>query len=147
MNSILGASQNKQRAFYRLATAVLLIALIGLTIAGRMLGAPLHLPLGLVLFGLIVLAIWGVGTLDEMAKQAHYVSWYWGGSVGLLLIGAFFFASNLSLIPSGAVEAVMTQLFGKADAETAFVAGLAACPLVLTIGYGVWWIGYWLRHR
>jgi hypothetical protein len=81
-----------------------------------------------------------------MAKQAHYVAWYWGGMGALVVIGLVIAASSFtSLLPS--LSALLQGAFGRADAETGFLLGLAAGPVLLTLGYFVWWTVFWLRRR
>lgn len=82
-----------------------------------------------------------------MAKQAHYIAWYWGGMVALcaivVIVAALTFSSS-AFLP---VEALLEDMFGRADAESGFLLGVAAGPFLLTIGYSAWWGVYWLRRR
>jgi hypothetical protein len=139
-------SQNKQRAIYRYAMFGLLGGLVALALASRMLGLQVHVPTTILLVASFALGIWGFTTLDEVAKQAHYVAWFWGGMVALIVVAVIIAASSVMplLVP---LSAFLEKAFGRADAETGFLLGLAAGPVLLTLGYIFWWTAFWLRRR
>ena len=78
-------------------------------------------------------------TLDEAAQQAHYISWFWGGSAGLLVSTLIFAAAILR------PEAV-TPILAGFDTPFSFAVGVATGVIPPTIGYGAWWIALWLRR-
>jgi hypothetical protein len=85
-------------------------------------------------------------SIDELAQRAHYVAWFWGGSLGLVVL-------MLVLLAAPALErvidfAALTRLFSPVAGEAAgFTAGIFASLMIMMIGYGGWWLVYWLRKR
>lgn len=139
-------SQNTQRAIYRYAMFGLLAGLAALALASRVLGLQVHVPATTLLVASLGLCIWGFTTLDEVAKQAHYVAWFWGGMVALIAVAAIIAASSVMSL-SLPLSALLQSAFGRADAETGFLLGFAAGPILLTLGYFIWWTAFWLRRR
>ncbi|MDZ4778002.1 MAG: hypothetical protein SGJ23_14575 [Alphaproteobacteria bacterium] len=90
-------------------------------------------------------AIW-MRSIDELAQRAHYEAWYWGGSVGLAAMMFLALASPTlgRFIDFEAVLAPVAFLTGDA---TGFASGVIASILVMSIGYGAWWLAFWLRKR
>lgn len=140
------SSQNRQRAIYRYGMFGVLAALVALALASRMLDLEVHVPATILLLASFVLGIWGFTTLDEVAKQAHYVAWFWGGMIALIVVAAIIAASTAMPL-SPPLNAFLQDAFGRADAETGFLFGLAAGPVLLTLGYFFWWTAFWLRRR
>ncbi len=141
------ASQNKRRALYR----NLLIAAMGvlalLAIAGGAFGVDVHdAALGVVV-ACAVLSMLQFTSLDEMAKQAHYVAWYWGSFVALIAIGALAVGLASGLLPFAPVEALIAQWHGRADPEAGFITGLVVGLALLFASFVVWWTAHWLRMR
>ncbi len=102
-------------------------------------------------FGGAVLAL-GVATLwlsarwwagvDEAVREAHKFSWFWGGSAGMVVVGAL--AISLLRVARGSVDA-----FGLTPAEAGmFVNGVGFTLALMLVGYGVCWAGWWIvRNR
>ncbi len=85
-------------------------------------------------------------SIDELAQRAHYEAWYWGGSIALTLMSFLIFAGPAlgNVIDIEAFYAPLRQYFGEA---TGFSAGVLASMFALSVGYGAWWIFFWLRRR
>lgn len=85
-------------------------------------------------------------SIDELAQRAHYVAWFWGGSLGLA-------ALMLVLLAAPALEevvdfAALTRLLSPYAGEGAgFTAGIFTSLTLMMIGYGAWWLVFWLRKR
>jgi len=88
---------------------------------------------------------WMMG-IDELAQRAHYEAWYWGGSIGLALMTFLILAAPAlaRFVDLPALYAPLTRYTGDASG---FVAGVLASVLTLSIGYGAWWLLFWLRKR
>lgn len=145
--SVLPTSQNKRRALFNIAMYVAVGLLVALAVASRMSGVSMHVPSTIVVIGIGVLAVLQFNALDEMAKQAHYLAWYWGGLIGLSVMAAFALANAATPRTFAFIESLMLQHAGKADTETAFLLGLAATPTLMMLGFFGWWAVYWLRRR
>jgi len=145
--SVLPSSQNKRRALFTGAMFAAIGLLLVFSIASRMFGAPMHIPSTLVLFAVGVLAVLQFNTLDEVAKQAHYVAWYWGGLIGLAGMVLLTIAIDVAPETFSLIQNVMMQWFGKADAQTNFLLGLIVTPTLMMLAFFSWWGVYWLRRR
>jgi hypothetical protein len=89
----------------------------------------------------------GFAGLDEVAQRAHYVAWFWGGSIGLAAIPLL----GLAAIPfgfwDGGLADLGARLWGEATLETAFFTGILVALAPPLIGYALWWTVFWLRRR
>lgn len=140
-------SQTKRRALYRTLMLTAFTVMIALTLAARLFDVPVHLPMaGAVLF-IGVLSFLQFNALDEVAKQAHYVAWYWGGLIALGAVAVLTMALSLSPPLFAAIEQLMLRWFGNAEARTSFMLGLMTAPVLLALGFAAWWGVYWLRRR
>lgn len=81
-------------------------------------------------------------SVDEGVREAHKFSWFWGGSVALIPVGAV--ALALVAIADGE-----TSQYGLTPREAGMVlAGIAFSVTALLVGYGVCWAAWWrLRSR
>lgn len=84
--------------------------------------------------------------IDELARQAHYVAWFWGGSFALCILLCLVLAAPAlpGLIDFAALERQFAPFAGDGGG---FIAGVTASLVVLSIGYGAWWLVFWLRKR
>lgn len=84
--------------------------------------------------------------IDELARQAHYIAWFWGGSFAVCVLLALVIAAPAlpGLIDFAALEREFAPFAGEGGG---FMAGVTVSLLALTIGYGVWWFVFWLRKR
>lgn len=78
--------------------------------------------------------------LDELARQAHYSAWFWGGSIGM-------FAACLLLIILPLGPQSLSALLTGADPELAAYRGGMLTLLCGCVGYGVAWSVFWARRR
>jgi hypothetical protein len=147
MTAILPVSQNKRRVFYRNAMYAAIGLLVAFAIGSRLFGFTMHAPAMLVLAAIGVLSLLQFNTLDEMAKQAHYIAWYWGGLIGLSAVALITFVIGVTPESFSLIESVMTQRAGGADAQSAFLLGLVTTPALMMLGFTGWWAAYWLRRR
>lgn len=145
--SVLPASQNKRRALVGAAMYAAVGLLVVFAVASRMFGFSMHAPSTVVVIIIGVLSVLQFNTLDEVAKQAHYLAWYWGGLIGLSVMCALTLAIAVAPEVFAFIEGLMRQHAGGSDAETAFLLGLAATPTFMMLGFAGWWTVYWLRRR
>jgi hypothetical protein len=142
----LSSSGAKRRALYRNLTILLLGAAALMAVASRVFDVHLHWLAAPLLLATLVVAVLQFQSLDEVAKQAHYVAWLWGS---MLVMGAIGVAiAVLPILPGGLpVEDVLVRIYGNAAPTTAFLAGAATTPLLMVLGFAVWWAAFWLRRR
>ncbi len=121
--------------------------LVVFSITSRFFGLSMHAPSTIVVMIIAVLSVLQFNALDEVARQAHYLAWYWGGLIGLTVMVALTLA--IAAIPQTfpMIEGLMVQHAGGAGAETAFLLGLAATPTFMMLAFAGWWTVYWLRRR
>lgn len=79
--------------------------------------------------------------VDEAVREAHKTSWYWGGSVGIIIVMAL--AAALLFDRSGAP----LDRYALAAGDS----GLILTGIVVTLGlqltgYGLFWAGWWLSR-
>lgn len=75
--------------------------------------------------------------IDELARDAHKTAWFWGGSAGLLV----------SWTPLCVVYALQLVRSQADPLLTGAMAGAAVVVGAQLLGYGVFWVGFWLRNR
>lgn len=143
----LPVSQNKRRSFYRNAMYAAIAALAVCAIATRLFDVSMHIPSTLIVVAVGVLCVLQFNALDEVAKQAHYVAWYWGGLIGLSAMALLAIAIAIAPRTFGLIEALMLQWADEADSQTSFLFGLMVTPSLLLLGFAGWWSVYWLRRR
>ena len=84
--------------------------------------------------------LWACGRwwrgLDEAAQEAHKWAWWWGSTFGLAIGSVALF--TLLLASDGTLTG---------DPRDMLVAGAAIVLVVQTVGYGIAWAVWWLRHR
>ena len=90
-------------------------------------------------------AIGWIATLDELAQRAHYVAWYWGGSVGLAAAGAILLYAGFS--PASVAESWLLDWWGPSSAKAGFLTGALTAMVLPVLGYNIWWLAFWLRRR
>lgn len=128
-------------------TALSVAILCGALALGGDRGEPSWLGRGAAVFILAasVATLAGVGVywsrIDEAAREAHKASWFWGGSAGLGLIGA---VAGAFL---GADAANGGSALAPAGQQGWFASGVLAAFAAQALGYGVFWVAWWLRRR
>lgn len=145
--TILPASQNKRRALVRLAMIGLALALAALVTAERVSGASLQGVTVAVLIAFCVFATLEFTVFDDVAKQAHYIAWYWGSFVGLFALAA---GHILLSLDSQAVVAAQDWIVGRLGGSgpyQAFIAGTVVTPLLMVVGFAIVRAIDWLRSR
>jgi hypothetical protein len=132
------AKRMKRKSAYILATVASIIGYSGLVFFSS--GAPWLIwpALAVALLSVVFACFWMV-SLDEVAQQAHYVSWYWGGSAGLLLSMLIFVAAVLR-------PEVFEPMLSQVGVSYSFAGGIVAGVVPPTFGYAIWWIVLWLRR-
>ena len=124
----------RQRGIWgRMAVAIALAVLLGF-VAHAMLAAGGRLPRAVVAAGCVLTLLAGLAgcvplwrRLDDMAREAHTFSWYWGGAAGMG-IGAL-------------------GVIGLTDPRSAYAAGALTLMLFQLAGSGVVWLGWWASRR
>lgn len=92
-----------------------------------------------------VSAAWMNG-IDELAQRAHYVAWFWGGSIGLAML-LFVLLGGPGLARVIDLRGFFSPLTDTYGDQGGFMAGVMASIVALTLGYSAWWIVFWLRKR
>jgi len=133
--ALLPVTQNKRRALIRAAMIGFGLLLLGLVIAARAWDISLHWPMVLALVAFCALAVLEFASFDELARHAHYISWYWGSAFGLIAVVLTQVALGLSSPPFGALREGLARWLGEADAVTTFLAGMMATPLLMAAGF------------
>jgi hypothetical protein len=82
--------------------------------------------------------------LDEAKITAHYVAWFWGGSLGLTVSGLGVLALAATMMAPGGVEALLPLW---AEPNFAFTAGFMLGIVPAAVGYLIWWTVLWARSR
>ncbi|OQW56470.1 MAG: hypothetical protein A4S17_13805 [Proteobacteria bacterium HN_bin10] len=145
--SVLPTTQNQRRALYwNLMTAAMGLLVLAV-VAGRVFSVPTGAIASVILVGIGLLALLQFNSLDEVAKQAHYVAWYWGSLLAMSVIVAVNVLFALTKEAPELAEAAMIRWLGEADAATGFLTGLMVAPVLMVLGFSGWWAAYWLRRR
>lgn len=145
--SFLPATQNKRRALVRASMIVLGLVLLGCAIAARVWGVAVHWPMLAVLVAFCVLAMLEFVTFDEIAKQAHYIAWYWGSLLGLIVVALIQLLFAFTGEPFAFVQAMLMRWFGGADPMTSFLSGMMVAPVFMAAGFFIVRGIDWLRSR
>lgn len=148
MTATIPESQNKRRVLYRNLMFATIGLLTILAVASRMFDVNVHWVASTLLPVALAVAVLQFQSLDEVAKQAHYVAWYWGSIlvlsvIALATIVGFAFPTS----SSSWIAEVMLPIWGQSDLSGAFMAGLMTGPTLMAIGFFAWWAVYWLRRR
>jgi len=110
---------------------------LGLGVAGGLLAKWAQPPLALQLAALAVIVALAYPAslpwwrkLDEMARQAHLVSWFWGASIG-----------------GGIIVAWIVALAKRGEAPVAMAHGAALVFVGQAVVAMVFWAVWWMRRR
>jgi hypothetical protein len=143
------ATRSPRRAmgFGKVILLCVLLGLIGggvgavLSALGLAPEPPIHAAMVLVAggLGLWLSRLWWLG-VDEGVREAHQASWFWGGSTALIGVGAI--AVALYSIAGGT-----GAQYGLTPAEAGMMlAGVTLTVVLLLVGYGVCWAGWWFTR-
>ncbi len=105
---------------------------------------PVATGVGVLAIGVLILWLsarwWAVA--DEAVREAHKFSWFWGGSAGMIVVGAV--AIPLMGVARGSIEG-----FGLTPAEAGlFLSGVGFTLAPMLLGYLLCWAGWWIiRNR
>lgn len=143
------APARRRQSFIRLLLVCMVIGAVVGAVGGLAEGLGLAVPPlvtgGVVLaIGALILwlsARWWV-VADEAVREAHKFSWFWGGSAGMIVVGAI-------TIPLVTAARGSVDTFGLTPAEAGmFVNGVGFTLGLMLLGYAVCWAGWWLvRNR
>jgi hypothetical protein len=99
----------------------------------------------MVAFSLVAGTIW-MRSIDELAQRAHYVAWFWGGSLGMAALMLLVLAAPVlaQFVDFAALTRWLSPITGEA---AGFTAGVFASLMIMVLGYGLWWLVFWLRKR
>lgn len=79
--------------------------------------------------------------VDEAVREAHKTAWYWGGSVGMVIVSGL--AAFLLFDRSGA----SLERFAMATGDGGLIlTGIVVALGLQLIGYGVFWAGWWFTR-
>lgn len=76
--------------------------------------------------------------IDEAAREAHKFAWFWGGTGGMMLM--------LPLGALGSDDRLLAVFHQRPPTEWVLLGFLTLLTAQLT-GYGLVWVGWWLRQR
>lgn len=131
-------SKNMHRVrFYQVGCALSMVLYTVAILGGFWAEWLTWVGIGFALMGISFASGW-VMSLDEAARQAHYTSWYWGGSAGLMASVLILFALAPQLMSSDGWEALRSPAPIFADTSYAFVMGLGLGVGPALIGYLLW---------
>ncbi|MFZ4607062.1 MAG: hypothetical protein ACOYM5_12470 [Caulobacter sp.] len=78
---------------------------------------------------------------DEAVREAHKTSWFWGGSAGLVVVGA------IAVALFGITEGMVGGQYGLTRQDAGMVlAGIVLTVVLMLIGYGICWAGWWFTR-
>jgi hypothetical protein len=97
------------------------------------------LTLALVAVALAAAFVWA-RHLDEGKLNAHYVAWYWGGSLGLSASMLAFVAFLPATFTPGAAEAMLPPALAPIAANLTFAAGFMLGIVPACLAYMTWWV-------
>lgn len=133
-----------------LIAVLLLLFLVGTAVSygSVSVGASVPILMGGVAILLMTGAFW-VGVLwmrsiDEAAREAHKWAWYWGGTAGMSLGGALML---LAVIPRDTPVQIPLVLGTTPDPAGYAASGAFGLMMLMTLGYSLAWVVWWLRHR
>jgi len=99
--------------------------------------------IGMMVALLVVTLVW-MRTIDEAAREAHQVAWFWGGLTGLAMGGV---AVILATLPQAAAFEPQA-FFAVRDDPAAYMAlGAGLLALIMAVGHLVAWAWWWLSRR
>jgi hypothetical protein len=132
------AKRMKRKTLYIIATCISMLAYAALLVLSNAEPWLVWPAMAAAVLGIVFACFWVVA-LDEAAQQAHYISWFWGGSAGLVVSMLMFVA--VALRPE-AFEPALSEL----GASSSFAAGIVFGIIPPTVGYAIWWVVLWLRR-
>ncbi len=145
--SFLPATQNKRRALIRASVIVLGLALLACAFAARIWGIAVHWPMLALLVAFCTLVLLEFVTFDEIAKRAHYIAWYWGSLLGLIVVALIQVLFAFTGEPFAFVQTLLMRWFGDADPTTSFLVGMMVGPVLMAAGFFIVRTIDWLRAR
>jgi hypothetical protein len=145
--SFLPATQNKRRALIRASVIVLGLALLACAFAARVWDIAVHWPMLALLVAFCTLALLEFVTFDEIAKRAHYIAWYWGSLLGLIVVAFIQLLFAFTGQPFIIVQEALMRWFGDADPMTTFLSGMMVTPVLMAAGFSIVRVIDWLRSR
>ncbi len=128
----------KRKTLYIAATAICMLAYVGLVLASAAQSWLVWPALALALLAIVFACFW-MASLDEAAQQAHYIAWYWGGSAGLIV-------SMLAFVTVMLRPAAFAETLAPLGGDETFAAGIVVGVLPAVIGYAIWWAVLWRRR-
>ena len=96
----------------------------------------------------MLIAMWSslkwMSAIDEAAREAHKWAWFWGGSSGMVVGGAFIILASM---PQAAAIRIPAWYAERTDPVAYAATGAFAMLTLMLIGYGVAWAWWWLGRR
>lgn len=128
----------KRKTIYIAATLISIAVYTAFVVLSRSEPWLIWPAIGVALLSVVFACFWMIG-LDEAAQQAHYISWFWGGSAGLLV-------AMLALVAVVLRPGAFEPFLGELGLANSFAAGIVVGLIPPTIGYAIWWVVLWLRR-
>ncbi len=128
----------KRKTLFIIATSVSMLVYLVLLPLSQMQPWLVWPALTAALLGIVFAGFW-MSSIDEAAQQAHYIAWFWGGSVGLLV-------SMLVFVTAVLRPETFAPVLSMLGASRTFAAGIAVGIIPPVLIYAVWWAVLWLRR-
>jgi hypothetical protein len=86
--------------------------------------------------------------LDELAQRAHYVAWFWGGTLGFAVVALLLLLGlTTGLADMDALHALAANWLGGDSFVHGVSLGMLLLGAPMLVGYAIWWTVFWLRRR
>ncbi len=139
-------NRRSRKGFFIAVTALSFIPYAASVVADLLMPANLFWLTAVSMLAIFTGAIGWARTLDEGAMSAHYISWYWGGSLGLDISAMTYMALAPALLTGVSLDKILTDWLGVPLPNAGFHAGFMLAILPALIGYMAWWGVVWLRR-
>lgn len=94
------------------------------------------------MIGAMVVSVAWMRAIDEAAREAHKAAWFWGGCSGMAVGAA---GIVLATLPQ-AETLQFAGWDGRTDPAAYMAAGAFAMMMLMTIGYLIVWVWWWLAR-
>jgi hypothetical protein len=139
-------TRRSRKAFFIALTTLSFIPYFVSVVADMLVPANLFWLTALSMLAIFAGAIGWARALDEGAMSAHYIAWYWGGSLGLAVSAMTYMALAPALFTGVSIDKLLTDVLGAPLPNAGFHAGFMLAILPALIGYLAWWAIVWLRR-
>jgi hypothetical protein len=139
-------TRRNRKGFFIALTTLSFIPYFASVVADLLIPANLFGLTALSMLAIFAGAVGWARMLDEGAMSAHYISWYWGGSLGLAISAMTYMALAPALFTGVSMDQLVTDLLGVSLSNAGFHAGFMLAIMPALLGYMAWWGVVWLRR-